>query len=75
MLLEVVVGYRSKIPTFTEWDMTPLLTDHRAVLVGRIGLETFQILNDADAISYPQSLKSAMIRFVLPVQQLRNEKK
>jgi len=72
-------GGRSGIPLKNTYlhgmDMTPLLTDHRAVLVGRIGLETFQILNDADAISYPQSLKSAMIRFVLPVQQLRNEKK
>ena len=72
-------GGRSGIPLkntyLHDMDMTPLLTDHRAVLVGKMGSETFHILNDADAISYPQTLKSAMIRFVLPVQQLRNKKK
>jgi hypothetical protein len=55
-------------------DITPLLEDQSAVLIGWIRSETFQLLNHAEAVSNSGVLRSGMYRFMLPVQRLAKKK-
>lgn len=73
MLFYRAAGGREWIPLQNEYlqdvDMTALLEDQRALLVGWIGSQTFQIMDREQTLSYPDSLRAAMYRFVLPVGQ------
>ena len=73
MLVYRAAGGSEWLPLKNEYlqdlDMTALLEDQRALLVGWIGSQTFQIMDREQALSYPGALRAAMYRFVLPVGQ------